>query len=235
MAAEKNVDRIIQDLLSDNDGLKQGVLVEVGAAHPDYLSISSSFRRLGWKIIAIEPNPDFCKQHRDQGYTVYQYACSDNESDAQEFYVVDSQGTKYLDGSVSFESFSSLGIKDEFLDLHQTVKDKTKVKKIEVKVRKLDTILQEHEPEVDHVDVVAVDVEGWELSVMRGFSTGRYKPRVVILENLFLKKEYEDYMSDIGYKLWKRLKPNDVYLDRNTYELAKSKYSLLGRLKRIFS
>ncbi len=235
MAAEKNVDRIIQNLLSEDEGLKQGVLVEVGAAHPDYLSISSSFRRLGWKIIAVEPNPDFCALHRERGYTVYQYACSDTESDSQEFYVVDSQGSKYLDGSVSFESFSSLGIKGDYLDLHQTVKDKTKIKKIEVKVRKLDTILQEHEPEVDRVDVVAVDVEGWELNVMKGFSTDRYKPRVVILENLFLKKEYEDYMSEIGYKLWKRLEPNDVYLDRKTYELAQSKYSLLGRLKRIFS
>jgi hypothetical protein len=31
------------------------VLVEVGAAHPDYLSMSASYRSRGWRIIAIEP------------------------------------------------------------------------------------------------------------------------------------------------------------------------------------
>jgi FkbM family methyltransferase len=234
VTAEKNVDKVVQELLSDENGLQNGVLVEVGAAHPDYLSISSSFRHQGWKIVSIEPNPEFCKLHRDLGYTVHQYACSDTESDAQDFYVVDSKGTTYLDGSVSFESFSSLGIEGDYLDLHQTVKDKTNIKKIEVKVRKLDTILQEHEPDVERVDVIAVDVEGWELSVMRGFSTERYKPRVVILENLFLKKEYEDYMVGIGYKLWKRLEPNDIYLDHDTYDLAMSKSTLLERVKRLF-
>ena len=69
MTAEKNVEKVIQELLFD-DTSKTGVLVEVGAARPDYLSISSSFRNLGWKIISIEPNPDFCKLHRDLGYLI---------------------------------------------------------------------------------------------------------------------------------------------------------------------
>lgn len=39
-------------------------------------------------------------------------------------------------------------------------KDSRDVRKISVKVRKLDTILEEHEPELRLVDVIAVDVEG---------------------------------------------------------------------------
>jgi FkbM family methyltransferase len=235
MLAEMNVDRVLQDLLFKEDPTKTGILVEVGAAGPDYLSISSSFRNLGWKIISVEPNPDFCKLHRDLGYTIYQYACGDTESDSQNFYVVDSQGEKYLDGTVSFESFSSLGIKDEFLDLYQTVKDRTNIKTLQVKVRKLDTILAKYEPDVTKVDIAAVDVEGWELNVMRGFSVERYQPPVVILENLFKKYDYVDYMERVGYKLWQHLHPNDIYFDNATHLRVSSKSSLVERLVRLFN
>jgi FkbM family methyltransferase len=211
MAAEQDVDLKVREAFFQGTE-KAGVLVEVGAAHPGYLSISASYRALGWKIVAIEPNPAFCAAHRALGHEVYEYACSDFESDETDFFVVDSQGTDYLGGNVSFESFSSLGIKGEFAALHETVKDKTKVRTVPVKVRKLDTILAEHEPDIDHVDILAVDVEGWELNVMRGFSIERYRPSVIILENLFKSEGYVAYMATAGYKLWQRLEPNDVYI-----------------------
>jgi hypothetical protein len=76
------------------------------------------------------------------------------------------------------------------------VKNKTSMKSISVKVRKLDTILAEHAPEVKGIDILAVDVEGWELNVMRGLSVTRYRPGVVILENLFNDSNYLTYMND---------------------------------------
>lgn len=219
MAAEKDVDRLVREtFFKEMNG--PGVFVEVGAALPDYLSISESFRAHGWKIIAIEPNPDFCAAHRARGHEIHQYACSDVEADDVEFYVVDSQGANYEGGSVSFESFSSLGIKDEFATLHDTVKDNTKVRTIPVKVRRLDTILGEHEPEIDHIDILAVDVEGWELNVMRGLSIDKYNPSVVILENLFQKDDYVSFMKDRGFALWRRLEPNDVYVAKSFASVA---------------
>lgn len=227
MAAEKDVDREVREAFFADK--TSGVFIEVGAARPDFLSISASFRKLGWKIIAIEPNPEFCAAHRALGYEVHQYACGDTESDDAEFFVVDSKGADYLGGSVSFESFSSLGIKDEFSSLHETVKDKTNIRTIPVKVRRLDTILATYEPGLDKVDIVAVDVEGWELNVMRGFSVATYAPRVIILENLFKKDEYTNYMRGLGYSLWKRLEPNDVYVEASLLPPPK-KSSWLARL-----
>ncbi len=210
MAAEGEVDRVVLNAFFR--GRARGVLVEVGAARPDYLSISASFRDLGWKIIAIEPNPEFCAAHRAKGYDVLEYACSDEDSDSANFFVVDSKGTDYLDGTVSFESFSSLGIKDQFADLYETAKANTNVKTIPVKVRKLDTILIEHEPDLVEIDVLAIDVEGWELNVMRGFTLERYSPKVVILENVFKDLRYTAYMRERGYHLWRTLKPNEIYV-----------------------
>jgi FkbM family methyltransferase len=210
MAAEHDVDRLVRDAFFA--GAASGVLVEVGAARPDYLSISASYRGQGWKIIAIEPNPDFCAAHRALGHEILQYAVSDTEADDASFFVVDSLGADYMGGKVSFESFSSLGIQGKYADLHQTMKANTKVKIIPVKVRKLDTILATCAPNLQVVDILAVDVEGWELNVMRGLTLENYRPKVVILENLFNDAEYVAFMRARAYRLWHRLWPNDIYV-----------------------
>jgi len=201
-------------------------MVEVGAARPDYLSIGAHFRKLGWQVLSIEPNPDFCAQHRALGNEVAQYACSDEDKDNVDFFVVNSNDASYLDGNVSFESFSSLGIKDEFAADLQKTKVKTDVTTIQVNVRRLDTILAQHQPPITRVNLLAIDVEGWELSVMRGFDLARFEPEVVILENLFKSATYRRYMRAQGYTRWRRLKPNEIYIRRS---------SLWSRLQAAFS
>src|SRR5262245_15792216 len=108
MAAEQGIDEIVRAAFFQDRA--HGVLIEVGAALPDYLSMSASFRRLGWKIISIEPNPHFCAAHRREGYDVLEYACGERDEDGVDFTLVNSHGVEYLDGQVSFESFSALGI-----------------------------------------------------------------------------------------------------------------------------
>ena len=214
MAAEKDIDRIVQQAFFADT--KPGVMVEVGAARPDYPSIGASFRAQGWQVLSIEPNPEFCDLHRALGNDVVQCACSDEDKDGVDFFVVDSNQADYLGGNVSFESFSSLGIHDKFAADLETTKVKTDVRTIQVNVRRLDTILAEHHPPITSVDLLAVDVEGWELSVMRGFDVDRFRPRVVILENLFKSAEYRRAMRQRGYTRWKRPKPNEICIRRKT-------------------
>jgi FkbM family methyltransferase len=213
MAAEKDIDRVIQDRFFPTQ--KQGVLVEVGAAGPSYLSIGASFRERGWVVIAIEPNPYFCEQHVAVGHQIHQYACSSEDKDQVDFYVVNLNAAEYLGGNVSFESFSSLGIKDGFADDLKKSPNKPETKVIKVDVRRLDTILAQHYPEISAVDMVAIDVEGWELDVMRGFSIERFRPKVVVLENLFRSRSYRSFMRGLGYRRWKRLKPNEIYIRKD--------------------
>jgi FkbM family methyltransferase len=209
MAAEGNVDLIVHDTFF-RDG-KTGVLVEVGAARPDYFSISASFRSHGWRIIAIEPNPDFCAAHRALGYDVLEYACSDEDADGVPFFVVDSRGHQHsndLYGQVTYESVSSLGIDPAIFP----GRPDRKVTTIQVQVRRLDTILAQHAPDIGEIDVLAVDVESWELRVMRGIDLAKYRPKVVILENLRDDAGYLSFMRDVGYIYWKHIELNDVYV-----------------------
>ena len=219
MAAEHDIDVIVRDkffpprrLLGFLPDLKPRTIVEVGAAHPNYLSISASFRGLGWKVIAIEPNPKFCAMHRASGFEVLQYACSDEDRDDVDFVVVDSLGAEYMGGKVSNESFSSLGIKGKFEDLYSAVDYETTMTTIKVNARRLDTILSVHSPFLGRIDILAVDVEGWELTVIRGISLDRYKPIVIILENLFDDDRYREFMADRDYDLFAHIAPNDVFV-----------------------
>jgi hypothetical protein len=113
------------------------------------------------------------------------------------------------------------------------VKYEANVDKIKVNVRKLDTILAEHHPEVNGIDVIAIDVEGWELTVMRGLTLDKYRPKVIILENLFKSRKYIRFMRQRGYKRWKRLKPNEIYIRKEPKlaSLRKFIYNLVNRTR----
>jgi FkbM family methyltransferase len=203
---ESGVDRMVRERFFR--GATNGVFVDVGAAGPDFLSMSALYRNLGWRVLAVEPNPAFVAAHRAAGHEVYAYACSDRDEDDVDFELVDSHGTSYQGGAVSFESFSSLAIKPAY----RALKSDLDIERIKVDVRRLDTILTEHAPEIDRVDIVSVDVEGWELEVLDGLSFDRYRPTVVIVENLFSEASYRHALRKRGYELWRRRGPNDVYV-----------------------
>src|SRR5258708_2722241 len=204
VVAERAVARIVADRFFTGPG----VLVEVGAARPDYLSVSAHFRMLAWRVIAIEPIPEFCELQRQAGNEVLQYACSEVDQDDVDFVVVDSHKSAYADGTVSFESFSSLSIKPGYSALTSGQGTHT----IKVKTRRLDTILKEHAPDIRAIDVLSIDVEGWELEVLRGLDLDRYRPKVMVIENFLSDRSYRQYARSNDYTLWRRLPPNEVYV-----------------------
>jgi FkbM family methyltransferase len=172
----------------------KGTIVEVGAASPEYISNSRHFKINGWRAVHIEPNPAFVKQHVELNNEIYEYACGEFDADDVDFVVVSQNSSS----GVTDHSFSSFEIKDEYLShpnlqhIHYLNK-----KKIKVKCRKLDTIIDE--ANIDKIDVLSVDTEGWEIEVMKGLT--KIKPSLVILENVAQLDSYTKYMSDIGYKL----------------------------------
>ncbi|MGD0520460.1 MAG: FkbM family methyltransferase [Terracidiphilus sp.] len=234
--AEADVDRIVQQRFFP--GQSSGIFVEVGAARPDYLSNSALYRSLGWTVIAIEPNPEFCKLHRERGFPILEYACGDHDQDGVDFSVVKTHGVQYLGGDVSYESHSSLAIKDS----HARLESNLDIRKIKVNLRRLDTILRTHAAEIGPIDLLSVDVEGWELEVLDGLDFHRYRPRVMVIENLFRDRKYRAYMRAKGYKLWRCVRPNDIYTnqavgfwERYGYSLYQWFFRRWNRLRRFAS
>jgi FkbM family methyltransferase len=219
--AEYFTDRHIRDNFFA-DYSKKGCVVEVGCATPELLSMSQHFRESGWRCIGIEPNPDFVGLHRAAGNEVYQYAAADYSSDDQDFEVVESS-SNYTDTNLSAHSYSSLKVKPEYENYYNGAVRYFNRRTIKVKVRPLDQILQENCPEVTTINLLSVDVEGYELEVIKGFTPSRYGFPVIVLENLFHSPKYAQFMTAIGYKLHSKVRYNYVFVPTNNASSPQSK------------
>jgi FkbM family methyltransferase len=188
---------------------QSGVMVEVGAADPDFLSVGAAFRSRGWRVLSIEPNPIFAQRHRERGHEILEYACSDHDADDVEFTVVDSSRRS---NTISFESYSSLGMRGRYARDFAARASNLRADTITVSVRRLETLLDTYAPEIETIDVLAVDVEGWELEVLSGLDFALHAPAVAVVENFGDEDSYRVFMSERGYRLWRSLPPNEVYL-----------------------
>ena len=188
----------------------RGCAVEVGCATLELLSMSQHFREFGWRCLGIEPNPRFVALHKARGNEVFEYAAADFEADDYDFVVAEANAD-YSDRQLSAHSYSSL-IKPGYLDYKGGAVRKFKQSKIKVSVRRLDDILNTHCPDLSNIDLLAIDVEGYEMEVMKGFTPARCKTRVIVLENLFHNAAYTEYMKGIGYRLHKKVKYNYIYV-----------------------
>jgi FkbM family methyltransferase len=205
--AEFETDRIIRESYFPDFSYK-GTMVEVGAATPDFISMSRHFRETGWRCICIDPNPKYVEMHRLAGSEIYPYACSDEDKDGVDFQVVH-KSDDYAANVISDQSYSALKVKDNYLAHDNITIHDLPVVNIKVNVRKLDTVLSQLK--IKHVDYVSIDVEGWELEVMRGFNTRKYKPEIILLENYTHSPQYREYMGKIGYTLDKQVEYNYIF------------------------
>ena len=204
---ENDIDRLVFNAFFRSQ--KGGVFVEVGAAHPQIINIGALFRRRGFRVLSIEPNPVFCEMHRAKGNEILQYACGSQDEDNVEFCVVRVRDR----GENAYDAISSLQIKPEYAALE--AESNLEIEKIRVNLRRLDTILHQHAPDIAKIDCVSIDVEGWELEVLAGFDLKRFQPRILIIENMSDDEKYRAYMKQQGYRLWKTIAPNEIYEREN--------------------
>ncbi len=213
--AEGGVDVLVRDTFFPD--VVSGVLVEVGAASPDFLSLGNSFRSCGWRVISVEPNPIFAEQHRALGHEIQEFACGEEDRDEVPFFLAQAKnlGFQYRGGEISYESFSSLGIRGDFKKLFDTMADRFTTREIRVRQRRLETILAAID-RLDAVDVLCIDTEGWELECLKGYPFERLQPKVLIIEDLFGGTEIDELLGRHGYVRWQRLTPNNVYVLRES-------------------
>lgn len=135
--AEFETDRIIRQIYFADFSYK-GLMVEVGAATPNFLSMSKHFRDSGWRCICIEPNPIYVQMHKDYGNEVYQFACSSENADNVDFQIVH-KSANYEADEITDHSYSALQVKENYLNHDHLEIDSLILINIKVNVRKLDT------------------------------------------------------------------------------------------------
>ena len=221
--AEFQTDRIVREHFFP-DPTYRGVMVEVGAATPEFLSMSQHFRLNGWRCICVEPNPKYVELHRKRGNEVYPYACGEADLDGQDFEIAHRDGD-YEKNEFTDHSFSALKVKEAYKAKEPSFYQ-LDVIKTKVDVRRLDTILSGIG--VEEVSFLSVDVEGWELEVMRGFSVQKYRPRVILLENFLHAPEYVEFMNRLGYSLAGRVEYNYLFSPASIWNSASGRRRTLA-------
>jgi FkbM family methyltransferase len=158
----------------------RGFYIDIGAAHPDYLSVTRHFYDQGWYGINVEPTfhffPLLCKARpRD---TNLQCAIS-NSSGLATFYEI----PKFAENSTLERPVAGrLAAADLAATPH------------EVDVVRLADLCDAH-VKGRTIDFMKIDVEGGELNVLQGGDWRRFRPRLLIVEATVVNSKEENWQT----------------------------------------
>jgi FkbM family methyltransferase len=192
----------------------RGFFIDVGANHPQLASQTWHLEQLGWDGILIEPQPDLADELRkSRRARVYSVACS-SPANAGKSLPLHVAGSPHM-----------TGIHASF-DPDFAVPDMRRTGVIDVPVKTLDEILIDANAPTP-VDFVSIDVETHEIEVLEGFDLAKWRPRLMLIEDLALDLRLHRYMTSRGYKWVRRTGLNGWYVPMD----SRMPVSLLGRLQ----
>ena len=168
---------------------QEGFFVELGANDGVTQNNSLYFERLGWRGLLIEPVPSLCDQcltNRPDAIVV-NCACVEDTSITQ-------IEMTYVDLMSVIKRAKSPHDECEWIERGERVQGISAYDLV-VPAKTLFSVIREQQ--IDHVDLLILDVEGYEKQVLRGLDLDRCKPRFVVVEESYgenvadvLKKHY---------------------------------------------
>ncbi len=181
------------------DGQLDGVFVEVGAFDGFSLAVSYAFDAMGWEGLLIEPVPpnfELCRRNRPFAHVVNAALSRPGaEGTATMLHVKD----EYGDQGGALSHLEAMTGREEVAGAR-----KFGHVKYEVPVRTMDSVLEEAQGWLNgrRIDFVCIDVEGHESELIEGFNVGRWRPRVVVIEDNLRGKNpaVQRQMEAHGYK-----------------------------------
>lgn len=154
---------------------KYGFYLEAGAADGETQSNTSFLEKeKSWMGILVEPNLDSyykCMANRPTS-KVYNCALVGYDYPDSEIEMYFRRWHSGDPGLVTSTFDSPINKVDAWEGYNTTYK---------IEARTLDSILEECE--VQHIDFFSLDVEGYELNVLKGFNFSKYKPKIILLES----------------------------------------------------
>lgn len=177
---------------------RPGIFVDVGAR--DGVQISNTVyleRELGWTGIAFEPHPDLFKRlAASRTCRCVNVAVSDEERNSLDF-------VKFLE-----EPFGNSGLLESFPGPERLANIKHEI--ISIPTAPLRTLLQGF----DRVDYLDIDVEGHEMSVLRGIDFSSVEIRIIGVEageGSRKAGEVDVFLGQHGFRPFMQVKSDRFY------------------------
>jgi FkbM family methyltransferase len=197
--SQEGEDMILKRLFK---GQKKGFYVDIGAHHPRRFSNTFFFYKNGWNGINIEPNPDaFRIFETDRRRDINLQVGISDKVDKLTYYMFDESALNSFDKNIVNSRLSTTNY--------------ILLKEIEVTVERLDSILKKFLPIGQVIDFLSIDVEGFDLAVLKSNDWSLYRPKYVLAEALGLS------MTGITH--------SDIYtyMESHSYELIAKTYNTL--------
>jgi FkbM family methyltransferase len=173
---------------------KNGFYVDIGAHHPVNFSNTYKYYLRGWSGINVDAMPGSMqpfKINRPRDINL-EMGVSDNGG-VLTFNVFDKPGLNTFDKEIAEKHALELNAK-----LRQ---------KIDVHTAPLAEILDMHIPEGREIDFMSIDVEGFDLKVLKSNNWDKYKPMVILVESIdasidsILQSDIYQFLKARGYDL----------------------------------
>ena len=183
-----------------------GTYLDVGCHHPFRNSNTYLLYKMGWRGICVDPAPkvgNLFSIWRPKDIFI-NIAIADQKGCSQ-LYVFNDQALN----SLSKEQVKHY---DKFEDLKL-------IKEITVPTTTLEEVYKAHKLELFDLDILSVDVEGFDYKVLKSNDWVSLRPKVVVFElrNAKLENILEDqcyqYLKGLGYEFYAKTENNLIMLD----------------------
>lgn len=170
-----------------------GVYVDIGCWHPVKASNTYFFYLRGWKGICIDPNPEL-KSLYDK------YRPKDNFINC----AIGPKGQN-LTYNLLNDNYSAMNtLNYDFIKKHNL---ENQIKRtINVPIYNLKDILDKNILKGDRLDFFDIDVEGFDLDVLKSNDWVKYRPKVILIETYLaihddINSEIVQYLESVDYRL----------------------------------
>ena len=203
-----------EDLIIDSALKMSGIVtpsyLDIGTYHPIYSNNTYLFYRRGSRGVCIEPNPEMFRiiKKKRKNDLCLNVGISSTTNDSANYYVMTS---KFLN------TFNKEGA-DEAV-ANDKLKTRQKIEQvIKIPLVTVNSILEKYLP--NGVDILSVDAEGYDISILTSLDFNRFHPKVICVETLrydadgTLQKnsEINEFLTGQGYSLYADTCVNSIFL-----------------------
>lgn len=168
-----------------------GVYVDIGCWHPVKASNSYYFYLRGWKGICIDPNPDLkslFNQYRPKDNFIN---CAIGLGDEKLTYYQLNDSCSAMN-TLNYDYIKKNNLENQIKSI------------VDVPIYNLKDILDKNILEGDRLDFFDIDVEGFDLEVLKSNDWERYRPKVILIETDLsiqndINSEIVKYLESVDY------------------------------------
>ena len=190
-----------EDLVIDGilENKKTGFYVDIGANDPSLLNNTRRFYNKGWSGINIEPNPILYKKLIEQRpRDINLNVGIGMETGELPFYIL------------SADTLSSFSFRDAKRNC-KVFKERI-VETINIPIHPIVQIFEKYVGG-KKIDLLSIDVEGFELGILESNNWDRYRPHIILIELHHHTRDILAYLEKNNYNLVYKNSTNGIFMD----------------------